>query len=204
MKRLPVISTLIVALAVAAMIALGVWQLERRTQKNLLLEGYAKASARPEMAYPAFPVGSEYLFRRASGFCLAPVSETLVAGYSRSGANGWRHIVACRTGAEGPGMTVDIGWSKGFDAKSGWSGGTVSGVIGPMPERSSVIERGFSGAAPTALVLVSTKAAAGLEPSGLPSPEGIPNNHLAYAVQWFLFAGIAAFIYALALRRRAR
>jgi len=30
----------------------------------------------------------------------------------------------------------------------------------------------------------------------------IPNNHLAYAVQWFLFAGIAGVIYALALKRR--
>ncbi len=204
MKRLPVISTLIVALAVAAMIALGVWQLDRRAQKNALLAGYAKASALPEMAFPAIPVGDAYLFRRASGFCLAPVSETLVAGYSRSGANGWRHIIACRTGAEGPGMTVDIGWSKGFDTKSGWTGGSVSGVIGPMPERRSVIERGLNGAAPATFLLISSTASAGLEPSGLPSPEGIPNNHLAYAVQWFLFAGIAAFIYALALRRRAR
>jgi surfeit locus 1 family protein len=32
----------------------------------------------------------------------------------------------------------------------------------------------------------------------------VPNNHLAYAVQWFLFAGVAAVIYALALRRRTR
>ena len=35
-----------------------------------------------------------------------------------------------------------------------------------------------------------------------PSPDSIPNNHLSYAVQWFLFAGIAALIYALALRKK--
>ncbi len=32
----------------------------------------------------------------------------------------------------------------------------------------------------------------------------MPNNHLAYAVQWFLFAAIAGAIYVLALRRRGQ
>jgi surfeit locus 1 family protein len=40
--------------------------------------------------------------------------------------------------------------------------------------------------------------------SAPPSPDNIPNNHLSYAVQWFLFAGIAGVIYALALRQRWR
>jgi cytochrome oxidase assembly protein ShyY1 len=35
-----------------------------------------------------------------------------------------------------------------------------------------------------------------------PNPEDVPNNHLSYAVQWFAFAGIAAGIYLLAVRRR--
>ncbi|MBM3928735.1 MAG: SURF1 family protein, partial [Sphingomonadales bacterium] len=37
-----------------------------------------------------------------------------------------------------------------------------------------------------------------------PAPDlsAVPNNHLAYAVQWFLFAVVAAIIYAMALRRR--
>jgi surfeit locus 1 family protein len=30
----------------------------------------------------------------------------------------------------------------------------------------------------------------------------VPNNHLSYAVQWFLFAAIASVIYVLAVRRR--
>jgi cytochrome oxidase assembly protein ShyY1 len=30
----------------------------------------------------------------------------------------------------------------------------------------------------------------------------MPNNHLAYAVQWFLFAAIALIIYIIAVRRR--
>jgi cytochrome oxidase assembly protein ShyY1 len=53
-------------------------------------------------------------------------------------------------------------------------------------------------------MLVSDTAAPGLEASAPPSPDEVPNNHLAYAVQWFLFAGVAALIYILALRRRMR
>ncbi|MFC3307859.1 hypothetical protein ACFOGK_01280 [Blastomonas aquatica] len=45
---------------------------------------------------------------------------------------------------------------------------------------------------------------AGLEAVQPPSPGDIPNNHWAYAIQWFLFAGIAAVIYGLAVARRTR
>jgi surfeit locus 1 family protein len=32
----------------------------------------------------------------------------------------------------------------------------------------------------------------------------IPNRHRSYAVQWFLFAGLALLIYLLAVRQRAK
>ena len=35
-----------------------------------------------------------------------------------------------------------------------------------------------------------------------PDPRDVPNNHLSYAVQWFLFALTAVVIYILALRKR--
>jgi surfeit locus 1 family protein len=149
-------------------------------------------------------MGDELLFRRASAFCLEPVKETIAAGYNLKGERGWRHLVACRTGAEGPGFTVDIGWSADFEARSTWKGGAVDGVIGPVPDQRSVIERSVAGKAQQQLLLVATRAAGGLQPSATPSLEGIPNNHLAYAVQWFLFAAIALGIYALALWRRQR
>ena len=38
MPRFPVISTIIVALAVATMIGLGIWQLQRKGEKEALLE----------------------------------------------------------------------------------------------------------------------------------------------------------------------
>jgi surfeit locus 1 family protein len=203
MKQLPPIATLIVGLAVAAMIALGVWQLDRRGQKEALIAQYSANQSRPSMTFPAIPMGDDLLFRRASAFCLEPVSETLAAGYNLKGERGWRHLVACRTGAEGPGFTVDIGWSADFNARSSWKGGAVDGVIGPMPDQRSVIERSIASKSTQQLLLVATQGG-GLAASASPSLEGIPNNHLAYAVQWFLFAALALGIYGLALWRRNR
>jgi cytochrome oxidase assembly protein ShyY1 len=192
MRRVPVLATLVVGLAIAAMIALGVWQLRRAEWKEGLLARYAAAGNLPPVAWPAVPpVDGSLLFRQASGYCLEVTGWTARAGQNRAGAPGWRHIAACRTGgAEGPGMQVDMGWSNDPAAPKGWGGGPVGGVIDA--DRDHVI------------LLVSDNAAPGLQPSARPSPENIPNNHRAYAIQWFLFALVAAAIYALALRRRGR
>ena len=85
-------------------------------------------------------------------------------------------------------MVVVAGWSKDPNAPSTWKGGPVTGVIGPDQRNL--------------LRLVSSEGLGGLEPSAPPSLDSIPNNHRAYAVQWFLFAGIALVIYFIALRRR--
>jgi surfeit locus 1 family protein len=55
---------------------------------------------------------------------------------------------------------------------------------------------------PAGARLVADPPLAGLEANAKPDPSNIPNNHLAYAVQWFFFALTALVIYALALRKR--
>ncbi len=202
MKRVPIVSTGLVVAAVLTMIMLGIWQLQRADEKNALLARYAVASRLPEMAFPAIATGDILLFRRAGGTCLEPLSPRIEGGLNAEGDAGWRHIVSCRTGAEGPGMTVDIGWSARFDVVPDWKGGAVNGIISRQPDHRSLIARSFGKQAQPALMLVATMPANGLEASAPPSIIDVPNNHLAYAVQWFLFAGIAAIIYLLALRRR--
>ena len=188
--RLPFLPTLIVAAAVAAMIGLGIWQLRRAEWKEGLIDRYQAAAKLPPVAWPAIPPeGDELLYRRAAGFCLEPVGWRSVAGRSVDDEAGWSHVAACRTGAEGPGMQVDIGWSKSSAAPQ-WRGGEVSGVI--APDRQHRIR------------LVSSTPAPGLKQSKPPSPLNVPNNHLLYAAQWFFFAIAAAVIYLLALRRRQR
>ncbi len=204
MRKIPVLATLITALCVAAMIALGFWQLQRADEKTALLARFnTNLAMSSEVAFPAVSDGkSEILFRRAAGFCLEPLLPAVEGGRSAKGVSGWRHIVACRTGAEGPGMMVDIGWSKDFAVKSGWKGGAISGMISQAPDHRSLIAKLMGRGQSPGLMLIATEAAQGLEASALPNPADVPNNHLSYAVQWFLFAGIATLIYGLALRRR--
>ena len=70
--------------------------------------------------------------------------------------------------------------------------------------RSNPIGRAFGNAPPLRPMLVADVPAKGLAASAPPSATGVSNNHLAYAVQWFLFAAIALIIYAIALWRRAK
>jgi surfeit locus 1 family protein len=190
LRRLPVIPTIIVLAAVAAMIALGVWQLQRAKWKEGILSRYAEAEKLPPVEFPTAPLRDDQLplFRHATGVCLRAVGQRAVAGENRQGEPGYVHIVDCATGAEGPGMSVEVGWSKNPNAKVNWTGGPVSGII--APDRA------------TRLRLVAASAPPGLEPSGRPSLSSIPNNHRFYALQWFAFAGIALVIYALAVRKR--
>lgn len=203
--KLPVLPTLLVGLAVAAMIALGVWQLDRRGQKEALIAQYHANAALPEMAMPGPGDWHAALFRRVAATCQSVAGWSSQAGRATDGMRGWRKLAQCRTGgAEGPGLTIDMGVGTDAKATPAWSGGVVTGVLSEAPSHSSVIARALGRTAAPSPMLIAATAAPGLKPSAPPSPETVPNNHLAYAVQWFLFAGIALIIYLLALRRRVR
>jgi len=192
LRRLPIIPTVIVAAAAAAMIALGIWQLERARWKEGILARYAQAERAPPIEFPTVPLREDQLplFRHATGFCLKPMGQRAMAGENRSGEPGYVHIVDCATGAEGPGMAVELGWSKNPNAKVDWAGGLVSGII--APDRAMRLR------------LVAASAPPGLEPSAPPSPDSIPHNHRSYALQWFAFAATALIIYGLAVRKRLK
>lgn len=197
MRRWPLIPTVLVALAVAAMIALGLWQLLiRLPEKEAQLAQLAANPAKPAIAFPRFPDDS-LLFRRASGFCLS------VASIERAGAGnaGYRLIANCRTGAEGPGIKVQLGTTRDPDAKVRWGGGKVSGWISHAPDARPLIA-GLFDHVPRELLLVADTPAPGLAANSRPDIGIVPNNHFAYAIQWFFFAAVASVIYVLAVRRR--
>lgn len=187
-RRLPFWPTLVVAAAVAVMLGLGVWQLQRAAWKGTLLDRYASAARLPPIAWPTMPPSDAALplFRRASGLCLRPVATRTATGQNRAGEAGYAFIADCTTGAEGPGMSVAIGWSKNPQARYVWRGGAVSGTIAPDSKMR--------------IRLVADIAPQGLEPLKPPSLDAIPNNHMFYALQWFFFAAVALLIYGLALR----
>ena len=197
MRRLPILPTLVVSLAVAAMIALGLWQLlDRLPQKEAYLAQLAANPARPVIPFPRFPDDS-LLFRRTVADCPPPV----VIRRAGAGAAGFRLIATCSV-PQGA-MQVQLGTTHDPRADSRWRGGRVTGYVSHAPDGRSLIRSAFDHR-PQAMLLVADTPAPGLEANPHPDIAAVPNNHLAYAIQWFLFAAIAAIIYVLAVVRRNR
>lgn len=203
-RRLPIIATILVGIAVATMLALGIWQLDRSGEKQAQIAAHVAARDLPPIALPRVPVDDSLLFRRAEGLCLEVADWRRQAGRNTDGEMGWRLIARCRTGMEGPGIEVEVGVAAEPDATTGWTGGPVSGVLTHAPDHHSLFARMLGRAPPRELMLVLDSAPPGLATSRAPDPASVPNNHIAYAGQWFAFAGIALVIYLLALRRRRR
>ncbi|MCD2325136.1 SURF1 family protein [Sphingomonas sp. IC-56] len=198
MRRMPVVPTVLVTLAIAAMIALGFWQLfDRLPKKEAFLAQLATNPAKPPIAFPRSN-DDRLLFRRVEAMCLQPMSSTMAG----AGASGFRWIVECRTKAEAP-MAVQLGTTRDPLAKPVWKGGVVRGYLSHAPDSRPMIAALFEHT-PQRLMVVADTPPAGLAPNAAPDLSSVPNNHLAYGVQWFLFAAVAAVIYVLALRLRNR
>ena len=206
MRRLPIIPTVVVLLAVAAMIALGLWQLQRASWKEALIARYTANRSLPPMAYPPMgPVADDALFRKSRVTCLRVIGWRTEGGSTPTGQPGYRHIAECVTGgAEGPGALIDMGISADPALKSAWVGGIVDGLITAEPNHASLLSGLFGKKKILRPMLVADVPASGLAASAPPSVDSIPNNHLAYAVQWFLFAVVALVIYGIAVRKRMR
>jgi surfeit locus 1 family protein len=203
-RRVPIVATIVVLTAALLMVRLGVWQLHRLHEKEALLARYSANVTKPPLPFAAmFPIDDEALYRRTSANCLSVVSWKTEAGRGIDGTPGWRHIASCRTGAEGPGIAVDVGVSSGPAAPE-WNGGQVRGRITWASSGQPLIARFFATPPAPSPMIVSEVAAPGLVPTAQPNPADIPNNHLSYAVQWFIFAGLALIIYGVALWQRAR
>lgn len=186
-RRLPLFPTLLVVLAVATMIWLGVWQLHRKAWKEGLLARYHQAQTmNADAAWPGpdEKAAELVLFRHTAFDCVRVLGIDAMAGHNEQGDTGWSHVARCTT-AEGQPAKVALGWSKDPTSPQ-WRGGPVTGIIAPGPK------------------LIAAPPQAGLAQLAPPDPNDIPNNHFAYAVQWFLFAGVALVIYVLALRKRWR
>jgi len=198
MRRVPILATVIVAAAVATMIGLGIWQLQRAGEKQRLLAEYARAAALPALDLdPLLARGEAGLpplaFRRVLVTCRArDLEPELRGGRSRDGAGGYSYFLPCRPGAQGLAgrLRVNAGWSTMPDDERRLSlDGLVAGTLGAVRAQGPI-------------VLTSAAAAPPLVPSAPPRIEDISDNHLFYALQWFFFAAAAAIIYLLALRRR--
>ena len=184
--RLPAIPTLIVVSAAAIMVALGVWQLGRAEEKQALIAAYSQATGLSDpVAFPVRGTGEDLWFRRSAVECTALRGIDPVAGTARTGQKGWTQRGTCTVEASSAPVLVDLGFSRDLSTPD-WNGGRVEGVIAPGPR------------------LVADPPVGGLQPLALPDPADLPNNHLAYAIQWFIFAQTALVIYGFAVRSRLK
>ena len=187
-RRLPVLPTLVVLIAAAIMVRLGFWQIDRLREKEAMIAQFQAAAADatvrrwPDGDRSTLPYSHVWLDCRAAGAARAE------AGRNASGQAGWAQVAACTT-PEGGQARIVLGWSARPEAVT-WTGGTVRGIA--RPARSPA----------EPLIVVADPPLAGLQPNARPDPRDLPNNHLAYAVQWFAFAAVALVIYGLAVRKR--
>ncbi len=185
-RQVPIFPTVVVLAAVATMVALGFWQLRRADWKEGMIARYEQAlTMSSEVSWPPDP--AQYVaaeFRRTSLTCDSVNAIRGTAGRSASDTLGWSQIASCDT-ADGT-IEVALGWSQRPDPPV-WSGGAVQGLIVPAGD---------------GVRLIAMPPVAGLQPLASPDPKDLPNNHLAYAGQWFFFALTALVIYVLALRGR--
>lgn len=188
-RRIPVIPTLLVLIAAGVMVRLGFWQLDRLHSKEALLALYTRNYAlSSEVALsPDRSARERTWFRRTTFECSADGETKPMAGHNLKGETGWAQWGQCLSAGGKPVAEVNLGWSQTPSAVR-FAGGTISGTIAPD--------------GPIGARVVAARPLPGLQPSAAPDPNSIPNNHLSYAVQWFLFAATALVIYALALRKR--
>lgn len=185
-RHLPLIPTIIVVAAAGVMVWLGFWQLGRADEKAELIARYETALAEAEeIAWPSPDTYEASLFRRSRVDCVQVRGIDSVSGKSDRGQSGWAHIARCDHNGAGE-ADVAIGWSRDPNPPE-WSGGSVTGIVAPYGET---------------VKLVASEGLAGLRPLARPNPNDLPNNHLAYAGQWFFFALTALAIYGFALRSR--
>ena len=129
-RRVPILPTLVVAAAVAAMIALGVWQLRRAEWKADLIARYTAAQAMSaDVPWPRDEAGLEQVLFRWSQFdCARVLGIRTTAATSAAGESGVAQVAHCELGGGGE-AEVALGWSR----RPSRSPGTAAGSAGSSP-----------------------------------------------------------------------
>lgn len=186
LRELPVFPTIVVLIAAGIMVALGIWQLGRAEEKTALIAQYAELGADEEAVELSPSIGENWQealrFRAVSVDCSEVSDIRSAAGTRQGGAKGWALIARCTPANMAP-VEAKIGWSRDPNPPA-WQGGTVVGILDQNGR------------------IVAAPPLAGLDPLARPDPGDLPNNHLAYAGQWFFFALTALVIYWFAIQKR--
>lgn len=228
-RRFPWVLTVLVAVGVAVLVALGTWQVQRMQWKQDLIAQAAEAATAPPGSPAEVFSATDPEFRTVTLACPGLASAPFVELQTiHEGRPGVRLISACRPADHDQTLLVDRGFiDAGISARPSVSpsGSPVELVAevrrtpapGPMslaPEDGRFFARdnaamaralGVEGpAAPWTLYALDSSNPdwTALEPSA--PPAAFSNDHLGYALTWFGLALALAGFYVAMLRRRSR
>ncbi|WP_164156773.1 SURF1 family protein [Sandarakinorhabdus rubra] len=201
-RRIPLIPTLITVIGVLVLCGLGRWQLERREWKRDLIARLEAAGTLPPVSPSEFARAMQgtlsVQYRRAEIGCHAGPKRPydLRPGSSAGGTSGFYVVVSCRPNDLPPDIVAVAGWTRRADARDK--------VLNLDHELAGVVIENPYGKEPgrPRFMLIPDSAIAPLGRPRQPRAADLPDNHLAYAGQWFGLAVALAFIYGLWLRRR--
>lgn len=201
-RPVPIIPTLITAVGIVILCGLGKWQLDRRAWKSDLITRLAAAPNLPEVTPEEFRAAmmgdTSIQYRRARIDCRAGPRKPydLRPGSSAKGDSGFFVVVSCRPNSRPPDIVAVAGWTRRVDAKDM--------VLNLDHQFSGVVIENSYGQAEgrPRFMLIPDQAIPPLARPQAPSAADLPDNHLAYAGQWFGLAAALAAIYGLWLRRR--
>lgn len=194
MQRRDLAAAIIAVLVAAVCVRLGIWQLDRLSQRKTRSAALAARMALPVLEVRAGVSADSARQRRvrARGRYDFPAERTW-PGRSFEGTPGVALITPLRL-ADGSAVLVDRGWVPSPDAfhvdHSAYrepDSGTVTGVARSLPRgRGDVDSVGYL----PFVIELETPESHGL-PRRWPRPAFDNGPHLSYAIQWFSFAVIA-------------
>jgi cytochrome oxidase assembly protein ShyY1 len=195
-RRLPLVPTIMTAVALPLLIGLGVWQLQRMQWKADMLQRIERNRELPVSSIAGIPSFDDLLFRRIRVDLTCNLGRPREqAGRNIKGQSGYAVVFPCAVRGASDSlqrMQVNAGWSPrtGAAATTRPPSGVRTGTVIPV-----------SWGTGQTLGLVLDEAEPPLVPSAPPTPDTIPNNHRSYAIQWFSFAAILVAVYAAWVRR---
>jgi surfeit locus 1 family protein len=213
-RAIPLIMFLLMEIT---LISLGVWQLQRKDWKEALLRQRLVSAQAPLLNLKKNDIANEKIaYRHVVFTCLYDgFSSVVVSGFDEASNIADRNYIVCNF-KDAPSLVVRSKWTKHDRAKlvgqpkvTFVSGPlllvqTVKGRLLPWPSQSfydSWVGSGYDRQAywrskrkmPIASYFVQIGDA-------LPPPPA--NNHFAYAMQWFIFAGVFLVIFTIWARRQ--
>lgn len=227
MRRFPWILTVLTAVAIALLIGLGVWQVQRLRWKEGLIAAAEAAATKPPEPLDAVLAGGDVEFRKAMMVCPGLATAPYVELQSiHDGQPGVRLISACRPAGRQDVLLVDRGFvADGQGGRPRVLASTLPLVLvgelrvtppppalAPPPAHNRFYARDTAAMA-TALGVTgpvrpeTVFALTAINPevqAVVPSapPAAFSNNHFGYALTWFGLAIALVGFYVAILRRR--